>query len=154
MRLMIKTWAVSHARLMRAIYILFEKILLLFFPIWRWIGLKRLDPVITRAEKNIKGLLFDCQMCGHCILDKTGMSCPMNCPKQLQNGPCGGVRGDNMCELDGTMRCVWVEAYRGLILLGPNAGCDPINPPINHLLNGKSSWLRIAFDHDPKRAMR
>nr|WP_245947992.1 methylenetetrahydrofolate reductase C-terminal domain-containing protein [Halomonas montanilacus] len=29
-------------------------------------------------------------MCGQCILSSTGMSCPMNCPKSLRNGPCGG----------------------------------------------------------------
>jgi len=41
------------------------------------------------------------------------MACPENCKKGLRNGPCGGVRPDGSCELDVTMRCVWLEAWEG-----------------------------------------
>jgi hypothetical protein len=36
------------------------------------------------------------------------MSCPMNCPKSIRNGPCGGVRLNGHCEIKPEMRCVWV----------------------------------------------
>ena len=49
-------------------------------------------------------------MCGQCVLHSTGMTCPMNCPKTLRNGPCGGVRPDGHCEVKPEMRCVWVKA--------------------------------------------
>ena len=52
-----------------------------------------------RSSAAVKGLLFDCRMCGQCVLSSTGMSCPMNCPKSLRNGPCGGVRADGNCEV-------------------------------------------------------
>ena len=56
------------------------------------IGYQRLERPVAVVERAVKGLLFDCRMCGRCVLSSTGMSCPMNCPKQLRNGPCGGVR--------------------------------------------------------------
>ena len=52
-----------------------------------------------RSSKPSRALLFDCRMCGQCVLSSTGMSCPMNCPKTLRNGPCGGVRADGNCEV-------------------------------------------------------
>ena len=58
------------------------------------IGFARLEAPAAAVERNVKGLLFDCQMCGKCVLSSTGMSCPMNCPKQMRNGPCGGVRAE------------------------------------------------------------
>ena len=58
------------------------------------------------TERLIKGFLFDCRMCGQCVLSSTGMSCPMNCPKNLRNGPCGGVRDGGFCEVKPQMRCV------------------------------------------------
>ena len=58
-------------------------------------------------------MLFDCRECGQCVLSATGMACPMNCPKQMRNGPCGGVREDGRCEVQPEMRCVWVEATEG-----------------------------------------
>ena len=47
----------------------------------------RLEKPVAAVERAVKGLLFDCQMCGCCVLSSTGLSCPMNCPKNLRNGP-------------------------------------------------------------------
>ena len=63
-------------------------------------------------------------MCGQCVLSSTGMSCPMNCPKTLRNGPCGGVRANGHCEVKPEMRCVWVEAYRGSERIPGGVECD------------------------------
>ena len=43
---------------------------------------------------------LDSQSCGQCIVGYTGLSCPMNCPKKMRNGPCGGVRPDGRCEVE------------------------------------------------------
>ena len=82
-------------------------------PILARIGFARLERPAAALEAGVKGLLFDCRMCGDCVLSKTGMSCPMNCPKALRNGPCGGVRSDGNCEVYPDMRCVWAAGLRG-----------------------------------------
>ena len=66
---------------------------------------------LALIEKAVKGPIWGCQMCGQCVLHSTGMTCPMNCPKTLRNGPCGGVRANGHCEVKPEMRCVWVKAY-------------------------------------------
>ena len=50
-------------------------------------------------------------MCGQCALPVTGYVCPMGCPKELRNGPCGGVGGDGSGEVNPERRCDWVDAY-------------------------------------------
>jgi len=56
-------------------------------------------------ERSTKETVWDCRMCGQCILHSTGLSCPMRCPKNLRTGPC--------CEVEPEMRCVWVQAWEG-----------------------------------------
>src|SRR5512137_297066 len=68
-----------------------------------------LDQILRPVEHMIKAPLFGCHMCGQCVLHSTGMVCPMNCPKNLRNGPCGGVRLDGKCEVKPEMPCVWVK---------------------------------------------
>ena len=97
-----------------------------------------------RFEAGVKGFLFDCRMCGDCVLSKTGMSCPMNCPKALRNGPCGGVRANGNCEVYPDMRCVWALAYEGSLRMREGAAIADVLPPINHALKGSSAWMRLA----------
>ena len=56
----------------------------------------KLLPLIEHA---LKKPIWDCRMCGQCVLHSTGMTCPMTCPKTLRNGPCGGVRENGNCEV-------------------------------------------------------
>ena len=58
-------------------------------------------------------------MCGQCALPVTAYACPMTCPKQLRNGPCGGVGMDGSCEVYPGMRCVWLMAYERADVGGP-----------------------------------
>jgi hypothetical protein len=84
-------------------------------------------------------------MCGQCVLSSTGMSCPMNCPKSLRNGPCGGVRSDGGCEVRPEMKCVWHEAVAGSQRIsGGVAALRVVQLPVDRRLVGKSSWLRVA----------
>ncbi|MCE0497476.1 MAG: methylenetetrahydrofolate reductase C-terminal domain-containing protein [Methylacidiphilales bacterium] len=64
--------------------------------------------VVVKSEKWFKELLFDCKMCGQCVLSHTALICPMNCPKGLRNGPCGGTL-DGKCEVIPEIDCVWTR---------------------------------------------
>ena len=76
----IRQWSVRHARGLNGFYRAFESLLVALHPLWRLIGYERLDRPVAAVEHTVKGLLFDCRMCGQCILSSTGMSWPMNCP--------------------------------------------------------------------------
>jgi hypothetical protein len=94
------------------------------------------------AEEVGKGAIFDCQMCGECVLHSTGMTCPMTCPKNLRNGPCGGVRVNGHCEVKPEMKCVWVQAWERADEMGEyRADILNIVPPLNRRLQGTSAWI-------------
>ena len=137
----VRYWSVSHAGAMQRLYRALERLLIRLDPLLRKVGYQRLEAPFAAAERVLKGWFFDCRMCGHCVLQSTGMSCPMNCPKQLRNGPCGGVRADGTCELDPGMRCVWVEAVRGAARLPGGERIEVIQVPLDHRLAGQSAWL-------------
>ena len=139
-----RQWSVSNARRLEAVYRVFEPILIRLHPLFKWLGYGRLEKPVRVVERAVKGLMFDCQMCGKCALSSTGMSCPMNCPKSIRNGPCGGVRLDGMCEVKPEMRCVWVEAWRGSQLMRHGDTIQQVQIPVNHLIKGSSSWLRVV----------
>lgn len=64
--------------------------------------------MIYEVEKWVKEKAFGCQTCGQCILTHTKLICPMNCPKGLRNGPCGGTL-DGKCEVIPEIDCVWTR---------------------------------------------
>jgi hypothetical protein len=141
----VRVFAVRRSRFFLRLYRLFEGTIVALDPLFRRIGYERLEAPVAVVERGIKGLLFDCKMCGQCVLSSTGMSCPMNCPKNLRNGPCGGVRQDGNCEVRPTMRCVWVEAWDGATRMPEGLErIRVVQPPVNRELEGSSSWLRVA----------
>ena len=141
----VRQWSVRHARGLEIFYNLFERIVVALHPVWNFIGYDRLERPVAAVEKLVKGFLFDCQMCGQCMLSSSGMSCPMNCPKSLRNGPCGGVRADGGCEVKPNMRCVWLEAWDGSQRMkAGRLAINIIQAPIDNRNLKKSSWLRIA----------
>ena len=140
----IRQWSVTHSRKLETFYYLLEPIFVRLYPLWRAIGTQRVEKPFRVIEKAAKNLLFGCQMCGQCTLSNTGMSCPMNCPKSIRNGPCGGVRLDGNCEIKPEMRCVWVEAWRGSKKMKRSENIRQIQLPVNFSYKGSSSWLRVA----------
>lgn len=109
--------------------------------------------LLPAVEHAIKGPVWDCRMCGQCVLHATGMTCPMTCPKTLRNGPCGGVREDGHCEVKPEMRCVWVKAEqraRTLPLLPKTwrAEIHHTRPPVNNQLEGQASWTNLVTGRD------
>ncbi|HVM84099.1 MAG TPA: methylenetetrahydrofolate reductase C-terminal domain-containing protein [Candidatus Binatia bacterium] len=141
----VRLWSVRHARGLNRFYEAFEKALVALHPLWNAIGYDRLERPFQAFEKASKGLLFDCQMCGQCALSSTGMSCPMNCPKNLRNGPCGGVRPNGHCEVKPEMKCVWVQGWQGAERM--DDGLEKIRNvqlQVDYSLKGKSAWLRVV----------
>lgn len=141
----LRQWSVRHAGGLNTFYRGFESVLVALDPLFRRLGYERLERPVARVEKAVKGLLFDCRMCGQCILSSTGMSCPMNCPKNLRNGPCGGVRANGHCEVRPEMKCVWVEAYAGSARIeGGVEALRTVQVAVDRRLWGRSSWLRVV----------
>ena len=141
----VRLWSVRHARGLARFYKGFEGVLNRLHPLFSRIGYQRVERPVAAVERQVKGLLFDCKMCGRCVLSSTGMSCPMNCPKQLRNGPCGGVRANGNCEVKPEMRCVWVEAWRGAERMpGGRDAIRQLQPPVDRRLEGSSAWLRVV----------
>ena len=147
--LIMRRWAVRHAGLLERAYAALAAVLRALRPLASAIGLERLQKPMARVERAIKGFLFDCTMCGRCALSVSGMSCPMNCPKGVRNGPCGGVRADGSCESSPGMRCVWVEGWRGsLRMSGRQLPLAP-SPPAEWNLAGRSTWLEVIAAETP-----
>ncbi len=138
----VRRWSVRHARLFERLYKIFEATLVRLDPLLSGIGYARLEKPTAMVERVVKGFFFDCHMCGQCVLGSTGMSCPMNCPKALRNGPCGGVRLDGNCEVLPDMRCVWVEAWEGSRRMHGGDAIQSVQLSIDNQLQGHSSWLR------------
>ena len=138
-------WSVRHSRGLEILYQAFERTLVAFDPVWRALGYARLEQPAAAVERAVKGFLFDCRMCGQCVLSSTGMACPMNCPKELRNGPCGGVRANGHCEVDAQMKCVWVEAIEGSQRMrAGRAAVHVVQFAVDRRCAGRSSWLAVA----------
>ncbi len=147
----LRHWSVRHAAGLKRFYDAFARTLPYFDRATRLIGRARSERLLTPIERVAKGAMFDCQMCGQCVLSSTGMACPTNCAKRMRNGPCGGVRADGTCEVDHTMRCVWVEAYDGRKKIAHTDAAEAVMlAPIDHRFEGRSSWMRVIAGDAPE----
>lgn len=94
-------------------------------------------------ERRLKEIFFDCHMCGQCIVRSTGLVCPMRCPKQMRNGPCGGSM-NGICEVYPDRRCVWTQiqqrAGRWAWMRRKQAA---VQPALDWSLFGTSAWLNV-----------
>jgi hypothetical protein len=144
-------WLRNHPHLLERIYQATGVLFRLLDPAIKRLGYERVDRWIRTPEEVVKKVVFDCRMCGQCILHSTGMTCPMTCPKNLRNGPCGGVRTNGHCEVIPEMRCVWVEAYERSRHM-PVYGDELIwlQPPVNRQLAGSSAWINMPTGEDMK----
>ena len=142
-------WLKNHPRFLEVVYKFSEGAFIKSYPL-----LKRLPffkRIMVVGEELGKGWMFNCQMCGQCILHSTGMTCPMNCPKNLRNGPCGGVRANGHCEVIPEMPCVWVQAWERSQNMARYADeIKLIQPPVNRTLHNTSSWINMAEGIDAK----
>ncbi|MEX0833873.1 MAG: methylenetetrahydrofolate reductase C-terminal domain-containing protein [Actinomycetota bacterium] len=112
-------------------------------------GPRGLRKAILLVEKASKEAIWDCRMCGQCILHSTGLTCPMRCPKNLRNGPCGGVLQNGNCEVLPDQPCVWVLAWersRKMPLWRDHM--EHLNSPVDWRLQGTSSWENLVTRRD------
>ena len=140
-------WLQKHPHFLEIVYDLTN---LSLRPFKRWLKPgSRMEKLFTAIEKAGKGAVFNCKMCGQCVLHSTGMTCPMNCPKHLRNGPCGGVRLNGNCEVKPEMACVWTVAYERSLEM-PKYGHEfaTLQPPMNNQLKGSSSWINMFHEID------
>jgi hypothetical protein len=149
----IRRWSVRHARALEWFYDIFADILFALHPLLKMIGYERVEAPVAIMERAVKGFLFDCRMCGQCFLSSTGMSCPMNCPKELLNGPCGGVLENGNCEVKPDMPCVWIEAWKGSSVMKNGGRIEDVQVPHDQRLRGTSSWLRVTAKRAQERQL-
>jgi hypothetical protein len=140
-------WLQKYPHFLEIVYDLTEVVLRPFITRMKPAG--RFESFITWIERTGKKTVFNCKMCGQCILHSTGMTCPMNCPKHLRNGPCGGVRLDGNCEVKPERPCVWVLAYERSLEM-PKYGHEfaTLQPPMNNQLKGSSAWINFFHGVD------
>jgi len=96
-----------------------------------------------RIEEATKGALFDCHMCGQCILQQTALICPMRCPKGMRNGPCGGPSLDGKCEVYPDKPCIWVEIYERSRHFGLTRRVEKVQWPVDWSLQGTSAYGNV-----------
>ena len=145
----VRSWLQDNPRKLEWMYKTTHNAIAAMKPMIERMGYDRFDRMIVGAEEWSKKKIFDCRMCGQCILHSTGMTCPMSCPKNLRNGACGGVRENGHCEVIPEMRCVWVEAFERSGKMG-EFGDEilHVQPPVNRQLEGTSAWVNMLTGED------
>ena len=99
--------------------------------------------LMGNIEYAIKGPLFGCRMCGNCLLQETAFICPMECPKGLRNGPCGGSTSEH-CYVDKTRPCIWYKIYQRSEALGHQEKLLEVLPPLDWDKVGEDTWKDVA----------
>ncbi len=148
----LRRWIQNRSHALEKLWQVAEWTLLRLNPFISRVGYDRAARIILPVEDVSKKLLFSCQTCGQCILHSTGMTCPMTCPKNIRNGPCGGVRLDGHCEVKPEMMCVWVDAYeRSLKMPVYGHEISSEQPPVNWQLKDTSAWINMLTGADRPR---
>ncbi|MGB9641512.1 MAG: methylenetetrahydrofolate reductase C-terminal domain-containing protein, partial [Anaerolineales bacterium] len=99
--------------------------------------------LLESVERIVKGPLFGCRMCGNCLLQETAFICPMECPKGLRNGPCGGSTEEN-CYVDETRPCIWYKIYDRAFKMGREEKLLEVLPPLDWNKVGTETWADVV----------
>ncbi len=94
---------------------------------------------LATVELLVKGPLFGCRMCGNCLLQETAFICPMECPKGVRNGPCGGSTPEH-CYVDETRTCIWYRIYDRAFKMGREEKLLEVLPPLDWDKAGTETW--------------
>jgi len=94
---------------------------------------------LETIERLAKSPFFGCRMCGNCLLQETAFICPMECPKGLRNGPCGGSTPEH-CYVDNTRPCIWYKIYDRSEKLHRTDKLLEVLPPLDWEKVGTEQW--------------
>jgi ferredoxin len=101
------------------------------------------DTLFMGAIDSNGVFLEKCSACGDCVLELTGLICPLTrCPKSLLNGPCGG-QDKGKCEVDKFRDCTWILIYNELKKQNRLDLLKQIKPPKDHSKATKPREVRI-----------
>lgn len=98
--------------------------------------------LLAGVERATKGPAFGCRMCGNCLLQETAFICPMECPKGLRNGPCGGAT--ERCYVDPSRPCIWNAIYERAFRLEREEKLMEVLPPLDWSEVGTETWGDVA----------
>jgi methylenetetrahydrofolate reductase (NADPH) len=102
---------------------------------------------LEKLELSFKKPVFGCQECGNCVLGEMEYVCPMTCPKNMRNGPCGGTFG-GQCEVIPEQPCIWVAVYENAKVTGRQDGLKVYIPPRKKALQGTSAFINLFLNRD------
>jgi methylenetetrahydrofolate reductase (NADPH) len=118
--------------------------------IFRWIDKRPAAAhFVERAELSFKKPVFGCQACGNCVLGEMEYVCPMTCPKNMRNGPCGGTF-NGQCEVLPDRACIWVKVYEHAQAANRVDDLKVFIPPRNRALEGTSSFINLFLNRDSR----
>lgn len=86
--------------------------------------------LLNSIEMLYKGPIWGCRQCGNCLLQETAFICPMECPKGIRNGPCGGSTPER-CYVDETRPCIWYKIYERAFKMGRQEMLLEVLPPLD-----------------------
>lgn len=99
--------------------------------------------LVLLLENAVKKPALNCQSCGQCVLSYNAFTCPMRCPKQLRNGPCGGTRENGRCEVYPEKDCIWFLINERATKLGREKKLLKFHKPVDRRLQGTSAWINM-----------
>jgi methylenetetrahydrofolate reductase (NADPH) len=100
--------------------------------------------LLAKVEICVKGPLFGCRMCGNCLLQETAFICPMECPKGMRNGPCGGITPEKNCYVDETRKCIWYAIYKRAYKTRREETLLEVLPPLDWDKVGTETWGEVV----------
>jgi methylenetetrahydrofolate reductase (NADPH) len=109
----------------------------------------KLAQAVEDAEFAFKKPVFGCQACGNCVLGLMEYVCPMTCPKNMRNGPCGGTF-NGQCEVIPEKQCIWVAVYDRAQAAHRVDELKTYIPPRNRALEGTSSYINLLLNKDSR----
>jgi len=99
---------------------------------------------LAMTELFVKGPLFGCRMCGNCLLQETAFICPMECPKGMRNGNCGGTTPSKNCYIDESRKCIWYCIYKRSEKMGREEMLLEVLPPLDWDKVGTETWSDVV----------
>jgi hypothetical protein len=103
------------------------------------------EQLVISMERLIKGFLFNCSMCGNCILQETAYICPLLCPKGLRNGPCGSGSSESCC-VEPSRPCVWHHIYERADKAGQLERLLEVQAPLDWSRVGHETWGTVISE--------